>query len=102
MEEDKAGIHGSEAAIHDSDWYKVRFTALSRSAPGMVATKIEKCDQLEHGLHPSIQNGLSVEIYIDYSKLVATDLRIEAEDDKKQKIYDKNNLKGNIGSSGQN
>ena len=43
--------------------YEARFTALSRFAPAMVSTEIEKCDQFEQGLIPSIQDGLAAEGY---------------------------------------
>ena len=55
-------------------------------------------------MNPSIQSGLSVEVYTDYSKLVVVASRIEARNDNKRKIYDKNNPKcgSDSGRRGQN
>ena len=74
--------------------YEARFTASSRFAQKMVATKAVKCEHFEQGLRPTIHERLAAHIYTNYSQLVTATMRVKAQKNQARKIQEKNHPEG--------
>ncbi|KAL5545209.1 hypothetical protein UlMin_008993 [Ulmus minor] len=74
--------------------YHVKFTELSKYAPGAVANPLEKIAKFEEGLRPKIREACASNIFTDFSECLQVAMKKEAELDRSLGDYKSKISKG--------